>query len=351
MKINNTKRYKPLKKRRRKNLNKKAKKLILFIFITILILLLLYMILNVIIFKKKISFKKIIPNSHKAFSNNKTKVCLCTPARKENRYIREFIQHYENYGVDKIFLYDNNDINGENFDEILKDYISNGFVEVLNWRGKYDCMYKIMNNCYKNNYKTYDWLIFYEVDEFIHLNNFTNVKDFLDEDKFKKCEIIHLNLLCHTDNNQLYYENKPVAERFPEITPKDRLGGKRLETKCIIRGNLPFVNITNIHRGDEKLKNCNGYGHGNSYNYIFARENDYTNYYIDHYYSKSTEELIEKVLKGDNIMDKDGYNIHRIKKYFTQSIITQEKLDLIEKRTGLKFPELRNKTILAYLPV
>ena len=45
--------------------------------------------------------------------NQKLKVCLCTPVKKENLYIKEFIEHYKSYNVDKIFLYDNNDINGE----------------------------------------------------------------------------------------------------------------------------------------------------------------------------------------------------------------------------------------------
>ena len=62
-----------------------------------------------------------------------------------------------------------------------------------------------MNDCYQKNYKQYNWLIFYEVDEYIHLTNYTNVKDFLNEKRFENCEIIHLNLICHTDNNLLYY--------------------------------------------------------------------------------------------------------------------------------------------------
>ena len=33
---------------------------------------------------------------------NKIKVCICTYGKNENRYIREFIQHYEKYDVDKI---------------------------------------------------------------------------------------------------------------------------------------------------------------------------------------------------------------------------------------------------------
>ena len=138
-------------------------------------------------------------------SMNRTKVCICTLAKSENRYIREFIDHYKNYGVDKIYLYDNNDINGENFEEVINDYIINGFVEVINWRGKRQPTYPILNNCYKNNFENYDWLIFYDIDEFIHLSNYSNVKDFLDEPKFKNCQLVHLNLLCHTDNNNIIY--------------------------------------------------------------------------------------------------------------------------------------------------
>ena len=161
MKRNKIKCYKLLSKIKDRKIKHKIKKgkniKYISIVIFILLLFLLYILTDFIIFKKLIK-KREISNRH---LYNPTKVCLCTPARKENRYIREFVQHYKKYGVDKIFLYDNNDLNGENFDDILKDYVSKGFVEVLIWRGVYNCMYKIMNDCYRNNYKSYDWFIFY----------------------------------------------------------------------------------------------------------------------------------------------------------------------------------------------
>ena len=58
-----------------------------------------------------------------------------------------------------------------------------------------------------------------EIDEFIHLYNYTKVSTFLNEPKFKNCEVVHLNLVCHTDNEQLHYENKSIKERFPKIVP------------------------------------------------------------------------------------------------------------------------------------
>ena len=54
------------------------------------------------------------------------KVCICTIGKDENLYIIEFVEHYLHYGVDKIFLYDNNELNGERFNDILNDYIKIG---------------------------------------------------------------------------------------------------------------------------------------------------------------------------------------------------------------------------------
>jgi len=64
-----------------------------------------------------------------SFSHNK--VCVCAIGKEENKYAREFVEHYKKYGIDKIFIYDNNDSNGENFYGILNDYIKSGFVKII----------------------------------------------------------------------------------------------------------------------------------------------------------------------------------------------------------------------------
>jgi hypothetical protein len=270
----------------------------------------------------------------KAENNNHLKVCVCTLGKEENKYAKEFIQHYENYGVDKIFLYDNNDIDGERFEDIIKDYKEKGFLDIINWRGKKNQIYIIMNDCYKRNYKKYDWLIFYEMDEFIHLNNYTNVKSFLNEYKFKSCILIYLNLVCHTDNNLLYYENKSLFERFPETVPDNRIGGQLLEVKFILKGHIPNIVIDNMHTCNKNIPNCNGFGNKNKIRDRFSTEPDNKYYYIDHFYSKSTEEFINKLKRGNALIGPKNYDFLRIEKYFQQSKITKEKFERIEKATG-----------------
>ena len=162
------------------------------------------------------------------------RVCLCSPTKKENRYLKEFVEHYKGYNLDKIYLYDNNDIEGEHLEDVIEDYIKSGLVEIVNFRGKIRALYDMMNDCYKNHYFNYDWLIFYEIDEYIHLHNYKDIKKFLNKDIFNKCVTIQLNWLFHTDNDKIYYENKPLKIRFPNSNKKVKFPA----VKSILKGKI-----------------------------------------------------------------------------------------------------------------
>lgn len=282
--------------------------------------------------------------SSNIYKDKEIKVCLCTPGKSENRYIREFVEHYKNYGVDKIFLYDNNNIDGEFFEQEINDYIKDELVEIINFRGKKRALLQMMNDCYRKNFRNYDWMIFFEVDEYIYLKNYNNIKKFLKENRFSKCQKIQLNWIFHTDNNLLYYENKPLKIRFPEIqeNAKKNKSGIHQGIKSILKGHIPRIEINCVHALNSKLKSCDGFGNYKKFIGIFTLEPDFSNYYIDHYNFKSTEEFINKINKGDVLYYKD-MQMERIKVYFAINKITKEKIDLIEKGTGLNLSEIRNQ--------
>lgn len=81
----------------------------------------------------------------------KIKVCICTIGKLENLYIREFIEYYNKLGVDKIIIYDNNEINGEHFETVIYDYIMRNYVSIINFRGYLKPQIKMMKSCYKRN--------------------------------------------------------------------------------------------------------------------------------------------------------------------------------------------------------
>ena len=326
---------------------------ILLIFVKYLIL--LFNIILLFFFNLNNTFKNKITIKDKENYENikikinkeiKIKVCICTLGKKENKYIKEYVEYYKKIGIDKIFLYDNNEIDGENFDDVLHDYITNKFVDLINYRGKIAPQFKIFTDCYKNNNKRYDWLIFYDIDEFINLKNYSNIKYFLNEKKFDKCKSIYLNCIRHTDNDLLFYDNRSLGERFPIINWNSNM----YTVKTIIRGNLKGVTFKTSHWLDRNIIGCNAFGKFIKPNKNVKMEMDYNDfndsklYYIDHYCYKSTEEYINKINKGDGIF---GYNnktrIHKINLYFKYNTITMAKIIYIEKKTGFNLSQYKLK--------
>lgn len=261
------------------------------------------------------------------------KVCLCTVGKQENNYILDFIKFYKKYGVDKIFLYDNNDINSERFEEVISEYIENNYVKIFNYRGKSKKQLFIYDHCYNLNKKNYDWLIFYDIDEFIYLKNIKNIKEFLVKKKFKKCKSIYLNWIVHTDNNLLYYKNVSVFNRFPATYKnKDYCVGK-----SIVRGNISNFHSYSTHSLDLKIPKCNGFGNMIKLERIrYCTKPDFKYHYINHYQYKSTEEFINKIQKGDCLSgDGTEYKLQKIRRYFYVNQINIEKINLIQNKTGL----------------
>ena len=52
-------------------------------------------------------------------TKKKIKIAICTMAKNENLYIKEFINYYEKLGIDNIFIYDDNDYNTERIKDVV----------------------------------------------------------------------------------------------------------------------------------------------------------------------------------------------------------------------------------------
>ena len=104
-------------------------------------------------------------------------------------------------------------------------------------------------------------MVSYRIDEFVHLSNYTNIKTFLKEKKFNKCQIIYFNLIVHDDNSQLYYQNISLFKRFP-----NKIIEHFLQVKMIIKGGIKGIKIKttalcDLFNNNYHLIACNGFGH------------------------------------------------------------------------------------------
>ena len=280
------------------------------------------------------SFNNSKHKKHKNYLNTKNRICLCTIAKKENIYAREFIEYYRLLGFNKIIIFDNNEISGEKFDYILGDYIKNNFVEILDIRGLSYIQIPVHNYCYKKYSHLYDWIAFLDFDEYIYIKNNSNINNYLYDQRFKNCQSIILNLYLYDDNNLEIYDNRTLIERFKTFKTIKK------KSKSIVRGSLPNLIFPSVHVCAKNIDYfCDSTGK-RIFPKSYIRINLSKNYmaYIKHFYTKTAEELCIKLNRGDaQFKDK---TFTRIRNFFAINTITENKIKIIENCTHLNLTKL-----------
>ena len=284
-------------------------------------------------------------------------IALCAIAKNENLYIREWVEWYKNIGISKIFLYDNNDINGEHFEEVINDYIINGFVEIINVRGIHKSLDKkyaehskyhgtqqdCFEECFINNKNNYDWMLFCDIDEFLTCDN---LNLYLNKHLKINTDIILLNWIIYGDNEELIYSNKSLKNRF--------------KYKSELRQYTQVKSFINC-KTDKKMLQIdahlalfeNAIYRDSEFNIItpaYKKQIILGNCYIKHYLTKSCEEWILRKYHNTSATGKDYFNKaidKRIKEFFTFNTDTIEKRKIIH-RTMTLMDNISSKIIVSF---
>lgn len=228
--------------------------------------------------------------------SDKYVVCVC--AKNENNTIREWIQYYLNLGFDTIIIGDNND--DDTLEYIIGDFIKNNDVELYDFRGE-DCFQLEFYSevCKEGDYK---WCAFFDADEYLELNCYSDIKQFLatiNED----CVLFHW--LMYGSNGRTLHEAEYQVIRtytvpvcpisiFPEnMFIKSIARGGVFNDDCWFNGShLPCSDTKTITYNIGGVRVTNG---GVEYQFFPIC---YKCGYIRHYYTKSLEEWEEKASRG-----------------------------------------------------
>lgn len=281
---------------------------------------------------KKI-FTMLFPDTCKY--EKKVKVSLCVIVKNENRYLKEFINHYLSLGFEKIYLYDNNDIDGENPLDIIKEFNTSKIV-YNDYRGKKVCQKMAYNECYKKYGNECDWIAFFDADEFLDFSLTDNISSFISEFENSDYNCVFINWLCYNDNDKIYYEDKPLKERFTQ----------KALNKSWFHNNIPlnFYVKSIIKTKINGITFIESVHHPNG-NYVRACNTEkepclLANYHIptynkaslNHYITKSLEEWVNKIKRGypDHIVNEDKYKKY-IERYFIINKETKEKREIFNK--------------------
>ncbi len=168
------------------------------------------------------------------------KVAVCAIGRLENRYAVEWVEHYKQLGVDKIFIYDNNRISdGELFADVLQPYIEAGFVEVVYFEGLQKDAYE---KCYRDHSDEYEWIGFFDFDELVCIEDGRDIHDFLDD---YEADVVSLNWMTMTDSGLTRYDERPMAERFTQGTGEDFAINRHV--KSFVRSGINGISFNDPH--------------------------------------------------------------------------------------------------------
>lgn len=293
---------------------------------------------------------------------NDIKIAMCSIGRMENKYALEFVEFYHRMGVDKFFIYDNNYGDEEHFEEVLQSYIDKGIVEIVDYRDKSCCQVQAYQDCYDKHGKEYDWICFFDFDEFLWIDNTSSLKELLSSDMYKEFDMIHVNELIYGDSGNIRYEAKPVTQRFN--VPVQPINYKKTfdfpencHVKTIVRGSVDGVtwNGTPHTPTNKDLKACSAIGEPCKANSPFVIPYVHKNIILRHYKTKSLEEYYTtKVKRGYPDGNKDFFKKNSwIKDYFSENRVTKEKTDFInslETDVKLEVEEVYNGLISIVIP-
>lgn len=227
------------------------------------------------------------------------KKAIIAIAKNENLYLDEWITYYHNLGFSHFYILDNNEPNDLSIFEVSKKY---DFVNILDARGR-NKLNALGNQkgCYQKTYNMikdqYDWIGIFDIDEFLYIPK--DIDEFLNEDRWKDTAVIHFNWRYYGDNDLVFYDPRPVQERFTIPCPDNVVYNAAVDrentwVKSMIRGKLDNMIIL-IHSAFHSTLKCK-HSNGTIENGMNERSNiiDFSNGYVKHFGTKTIEEYIKR---------------------------------------------------------
>lgn len=244
------------------------------------------------------------------------KICLVTVARWEEDYILEWVEHYKNIGIDKIFLGDNNDsIYTPKLTNILNNYIDTGFIEITCYHdmNRIQCLhYRNIYNMYKSEF---DWFCFFDCDEYLACDN---IKKMLANNKYLNYNAIWVPWVIYDNNGLLKLDKTKTLQSQLTTISKNMHTCTKCKTIC----------RNNIINGDPSIHIM----HGDNVNYCFVTgthivPNNYginykdlsnninlniilKNFHLKHYFLKTPDDYIKKIQRGRPCKD-NGHDYYK----------------------------------------
>ncbi|MCL2797027.1 MAG: glycosyltransferase family 92 protein [Firmicutes bacterium] len=220
---------------------------------------------------------------------------ICLIIRDENEYLKEWLEWHIGQGAEHFYIYDHGSkYSVKTFIQLLKLPLTT-MITVVDWNGKYNnAQPEAYNDCLKQFGKENRWIGFIDADEHVRLKTGQTLPEFLQN--YETYAGVFITWVMYGANGQKHKSDELLRQRFPQPTLvktwSDKIG------KVFVQP-LLIENMVS-HNGHPK----EGYHIVGEYKDIvpaaqFWKINATTDLIcIDHYYTKSYEEWLEKLRRG-----------------------------------------------------
>lgn len=232
-------------------------------------------------------------------TKKKYNICICAIFRNEAPYLKEWIEFHKIVGVEHFYLYNN--FSDDNYKEVLLPYVEDGTLDLKEWPYKQGQMQAYQDCITKYSGQT-KWIGFIDLDEFVVPIKYNSIYEFLRKFEKNRPSVLLYWRLFGTSGKMDRDRNTLITEEFTSCWPKyDTVG------KC-------FFNTKYEYEFDGKY-NTDMHAFWGKYKGVFLppvnfedrmvvgdRNIVHTNDFpiqINHYFTKSYQEYLEKVSRGD----------------------------------------------------
>lgn len=264
-----------------------------------------------------------------------TTICLVAIFKNESHILKEWIEHYLNQGVDKIFLVDNGST--DSYYSILHPYISTGKVDLV-LDNKKHAQTELYNKHFLHKCRAYEWVIVCDLDEFIYGRKYCNsIKDFLSKVHPRFSQVFIPWKMFGSNGYDTMTQEQPssVISNFTKRINNDDIRHNRFRSfiykgpikyiysKCIVRTKY-LLNIGIHHSETSNNKYITSYVSQNNHintnkDFVEINENIIENsaLHLNHYAIQSLNWFIKvKATRGD-INSSNNENVRNIE-YFKE---------------------------------
>jgi hypothetical protein len=202
------------------------------------------------------------------------KVALVVVAKSEDHYLDEWLDYNHKIGFDKIIMYQND----------WRTDIERPFLEKRIWDGK-SVQLPIYNSFLQTDTE-YDWVAFFDCDEFLVLKKHNNIKEFIEE--YGKHPILSFNWYMF---GNLGKEKRTSNSLIKEFTKRNSQPDQHI--KVIVKRDSG-----NKFQLPHNCFNPSMDTNGKKFNGPFNPNGPMDVAYLNHYHNKTKDDWVERCIRG-----------------------------------------------------